>query len=257
MGYDGKYRNVVIGMKLISLNLEGRKHSVRIQPFLLSEQPDVICLQECPEEMQWWLTERGYHCNFAPMKRDTQADVTYLEGNLFASKLPHTAKQYYYFGSPESIVMYDRLRRRESIAHVVIVAQVAQFTFATTHLPAPPERGEAFYEPLATDIANLRSYLSSELPHILCGDMNTPRNINPSHSDLVHGYTDAIPHQYTSSLDPSLHRLGGDPEKSLLFASFMVDYLLLHSPYTAENVRLQFGLSDHAAIIAEVERTAQ
>jgi len=82
--------------------------------------------------------------------------------------------------------------------------------------------------------------------------MNTPRGINPSYPDLVAHYTDHIPPAYTSSLDRALHRLGTNPEKTQLFDSFMVDYLLSTPEFITNDVRLQFGLSDHAGIVAEV-----
>ena len=239
-------------MKLISLNIEGKKHLDRVLPFLETELPAVICLQEAPEDLQDWLTQKNYHVTFAPMTCRTTDTHTFREGVLIASALPHIAQTHYYFGHPNEIRTYDSEKRRDSIAHVVICATVGDYTIATTHLPAPPH-GELFYEPLATDIAALRSHLSSVGPHILVGDMNTPRGINPSYPDLVADYTDHIPPSYTSSLDRALHRLGTNPEKTQLFDSFMVDYLFSTPEYTATDVRLQFGLSDHAGIVAEVK----
>lgn len=236
-------------MKLISINIEGRRHLHRIVPFLELEQPDIICLQETPEDLQDWLTQTGYHVTFAPMRYYTQDAISYTEGVLIASTQPHTAQVHYYYGHPEKIPTYDPAKRRESLAHAVVCATLSEYTVATTHLPAPPH-GEQFYKPLATDITALRSYLSSVGPHILAGDMNTPRSINPSHPDLVNGYYDHIPAQYKSSLDASLHRLGSNPEKTQLFESFMVDHLVSTPEFTATDVRLQFGLSDHAGIVA-------
>lgn len=37
---------ILIGMKLISLNIEGHKHIDRQLPFFEIEAPDVLCLQE-------------------------------------------------------------------------------------------------------------------------------------------------------------------------------------------------------------------
>jgi len=36
-------------LKIISLNIEGRKHLSRVMPFFEREKPDVICLQEIYE----------------------------------------------------------------------------------------------------------------------------------------------------------------------------------------------------------------
>ncbi len=236
-------------MKLISLNIERDLHYAKWQPFILTETPDIVCLQEAPEELCDWFRHHGYHVTFAPMCRHSSTDNPYQEGVLLASLLDHTATTHYYYGSASEIPVHNPLLRRESVAHVVVVATVGKITIATTHLPAPPH-GELFYEPLAIDISNLRTYLASIRPHALCGDMNTPRGINPSYPDLVAGYTDYIPVSYQSSLDGTIHRLGSAPDKAHLFSTFMVDYLLATPEFSASNVRLAFGLSDHAAIVA-------
>jgi endonuclease/exonuclease/phosphatase family metal-dependent hydrolase len=240
-------------MKLISLNMEGRKHYEYIKPFLDTECADVVCLQEAPADMCDWLSKHNYQVTFAPMRHQSQNGHHYTEGIILASQHPHTTQTHYYFGSPDHIPTYNPDDRRRNLAHVVILGQVEDFLIATTHLPAPP-RGELFYEPLDTDITSLHRYLKTQPPHILCGDMNTPRGINPSHQALVANYTDAVPQTYKSSLDRTLHRLGNEPDKQHLFDTFMVDYLLTQPPYQAQHVRLQFGVSDHAAIVATLMR---
>lgn len=37
-----------------------------------------------------------------------------------------------------------------------------------------------------------------------------------------------------------------------IFEEYMVDYIFTQSPYWADNVKLKFGVSDHAAVIAEI-----
>jgi hypothetical protein len=65
-----------------------------------------------------------------------------------------------------------------------------------------------------------------------------------------------VPAHYRSSLDNNLHRLAEKPELAHLFTDYMVDYLLVQPPYHAHDVRLEFGVSDHAAIIATLSRNA-
>ena len=68
-------------------------------------------------------------------------------------------------------------------------------------------------------------------------------------------YTDTIPANYTSSLDKTLHRKGDDPSRAHLFTDFMVDYLFTKPDYQASDVRLEFGISDHAAVVATISKT--
>ena len=66
-------------------------------------------------------------------------------------------------------------------------------------------------------------------------------------------YEDAIPNSYVTSLDSTFHRGYQNPVEVKNVARFMVDYLFLSKKYAASGVRLQFGLSDHAAIVASID----
>ena len=91
-------------------------------------------------------------------------------------------------------------------------------------------------------------------PHVFCGDFNIPRGHNVLYETLTTRYTDSVPATYASSLDKNIHRKGDDISRAHLFTSFMVDYVFTQKPYQAENVRLEFGISDHAAVVADVLR---
>ncbi len=75
---------------------------------------------------------------------------------------------------------------------------------------------------------------------------------SPLYPRLVRDYRDEMPAGIRSSLDPGRHRLGSDPDKQDLFETFLVDYVLTRPPYRARDVRLAFGVSDHAAVMAEI-----
>jgi len=46
--------------------------------------------------------------------------------------------------------------------------------------------------------------------------------------------------------------MGEVASRAHLFTHFMVDYIFIQPPYRAENVEFIFGVSDHAAVVAEV-----
>ncbi len=240
-------------MKLISLNVEGITHLDKVLPFLETERADVLCLQEAPEQLAVPLSKLGYQTTFAPMDIRQSGQEAFTEGILLASRLPSSARSEYYHRPTEAIVPIDVTNVPGTVARAVIIASVGDYTIATTHFTWSP-RGEIASPEQQANMAALLETLAPLPPHILCGDFNIPRQHNPLYTNLTEHYTDTIPAQYKSSLDASLHRHGKNPELKFLFDSFMVDYLFTKGPYSAKNVTLRFGISDHAAVIAHLTK---
>lgn len=240
-------------MKLISLNLEGKRHLDTALPFLETAAADVLCLLEAPEDLQPWLTEHGYFVTFVPMVFRKQDGREFYDGIILASKLAHQAEVFYYYQPAADIVSYDQQDKRGTIAHPVIFATIGDYNLATTHFTWNPV-GEIADQNQTTDLKKLLNYLQTKPPHLLCGDFNIPRHYNILYEELTKYYTDTIPPNYNSSLDANHHRAGKDPALEKLFTHFMVDYLFTQPPYTASAVQLEFGISDHAAVIATITR---
>lgn len=241
-------------MKLVSVNVEGRKHLDRVFSFLDREDADTICLQESPIDASALLKERGYRVTFLPLTLMSQGGERFPQGNLFASKIKYTVDIFHYHQPCDSLPVFERERVRETNARGLILAQIEDFLIATTHFTWVPDGAHA-NDYQVKDMKKLFEYLDKQAPHILCGDFNIPRNINRLYKEeLTTRYSDAVPEKYKSSLDKNLHRLGKDSNYDFIFESYMVDYLLLKPPFEAENVRLEFGVSDHAGIIANLKK---
>lgn len=241
-------------MKLVSVNVEGGRHLEKVFSFLEREDSDLVCLQEAPIDVSSWLKERGYRVTFLPLTLMTQDGERFPQGNLFASKTSYIVDIFHYHQPCDSLPLFDREKIRETNARGLILAQIDDFLVATTHFTWTPN-GELADENQVNDLKKLFSFLDKQAPHILCGDFNIPRNINRLYEEeLATRYSDAIPQSYKSSLDKNLHRLGKDSEYDFIFDTFMVDYILLKSPFKAENVRLEFGVSDHAGVVADLKR---
>ncbi len=240
-------------MKLISLNIEGFKHLDLVQPFLKNELADTICLMEAPQSFQNWFVAEGYQCTFAPMCLKIHSGEPYPEGILVATKLAHTAEVIPYFKPTTDIVTYDHKRRRETQNHFVLYFETDGINIATTHFTWNP-KGEIADEYQTLDMKEMLQALEKKPAHVLCGDLNIPRNINTLYDVLKNKYHDNIPYQYYSSLDNELHRKGKAQEFKKLFDSFMVDYLFTQEPYETTDTRLVFGVSDHAAIVSNVSK---
>ncbi len=235
-------------MKLVSLNLEGKRHLDKALPFLESESPDIISLLEAPEDLTFWLKDRQYETTFAPMTIRTQSGEVFTEGVIVASKTPQLTEVFYYHKRTPEPVHYVHDDKRGTIAHPVLFSTINTLRLATTHFTWNPV-GEVADENQIHDMEALLSYLNTQPSHIFCGDLNIPRHHNHLYDLLIRHYQDAIPESYASSLDRNLHRVGSVPELSKLFDSFMVDYVFTQPPFTATDTRLQFGVSDHAAVV--------
>ncbi|MCA9357173.1 hypothetical protein H6784_05425 [Candidatus Nomurabacteria bacterium] len=235
-------------MKLISLNLEGRRHLDTALPFLEKEKADLLTLQEAPEEIVLWLKEQGYKTTFLARCLKTQDGVQYTDGEIIASKQPHQAETFYYYRPSDSILEENLSDRRLTNAQGLIFATVGNYKIATTHFTWH-QHGEIAGVHQTTDMKTLLQYLDTKPPHVLCGDFNIPRLYNSLYSELISHYKDEIPKHYLSSLDRNLHKHGANEEIQKLFDSFMVDYVFTQPPYHATNTRLEFGVSDHAAVI--------
>lgn len=240
-------------MKLISLNMEGERHVEHILPFLAAEAADVVCLMESPQLFQHHLNVLGYQTSFVPNLIRERRGLTLTEGLTFASRTPHTTSVEYYHGTPEMVSVYQG--KEETVANPVLIGRIdaadGPFTIATTHvmvtkhgLPDEHQR---------TGIGRLLQLMQTYEPHVLCGDFNMPRGYNELYEEVTQRYHDAVPPEYASSLDRDLHRLGNDPHLTdPIFDAFMVDYVFTQPPYTADDVSLRFGVSDHAAVVAHV-----
>lgn len=80
---------------------------------------------------------------------------------------------------------------------------------------------------------------------ILAGDFNAPRG-GEVFGTIAARYKDNIPPEYKTSIDGGLHRAGK--------LEYMVDGLFTTPQYIASKVRLIDGVSDHMAIVAEINR---
>jgi exonuclease III len=246
-------------MKLISLNIERNKHLERVLPFLKKEDADIVCLQEIYESNLPLFEVLGYTSSFLPM---TLMEVSSTDEKMGVAILCRNTKQqqvtsFYYSKEFTEIPKYIQSGTDSSIMHGALFAECSidgkTFLVGTTHFTwtpigdRPSDRQKAHMGTFLDKIKTIKQ-------HLMCGDFNIPRLKNPLYEKLILNYTDSIPLSFTSSLDKNLHKAGDVPEAAELFESYMVDYVFTQSPYVASDVRLEFGVSDHAAVVATIEK---
>ena len=248
-------------LKLVSLNIERSKHLELVIPFLEKEAPEVVCLQELAQkDIPLFEEALGAECLFAPMANHGSGEDEVAPGVVgigMFSKLPIAQQEVkYYWGTGSCEVPYDfssAVGKHATESYVVAYQDVEkngeQFKIATTHFTWTPDgKADDFQR---EDMRSLLRVLEGLKEFTLCGDFNAPRG-GEIFGELSKRYTDNIPHEYKTSLTLSLHRAGKTEPQRL--GSYMVDGLFTTPTYTASEVRLQFGISDHAAIIAEISK---
>jgi endonuclease/exonuclease/phosphatase family metal-dependent hydrolase len=220
------------------------------------EQPDCVCLQEMPEQFIGELQALGYFVTFAPMTVEEKEEI-YLWGVGMATKVPVPVRAVRYFGNTTGTAVHQsRQDETNSVSYRYLMAEVPTeggvIPVATTHLLVTPDGKENDEQNRCVEA--LLGVVLDEANHVFCGDFNMPRGYNANYERFLEHYVDAIPKDHTSSLDRTLHRMGDNPNLNApIFDAYMVDYIFTQRPYVAKNVRLEFGVSDHAAVIADIE----
>ena len=232
-------------LKLISVNIERERHLSEVVPFLSAEKPDVVCLQELRErdipEIERALNA---HCVFTPML----IRGGMVEGIGICTALPvQNAVSYQYAGSKE-LIPYDTTNsdtKRKSQKYTLSACEIEKdgtiFTIATTHFPWTPDGQASDLQRTA-----LQALLETVKPlneFVLCGDFNAPRG-REIFAELAKQFKDNIPSHYITSLDKNLHKAGE--------LKYVVDGLFTTPGVAASDVKLHFGVSDHAAVVATI-----
>lgn len=251
-------------MKLISINIEANKHTKTVTDFLKEEKADVVCMQELlEEEFEFYKKELAFEGVFQAFDyccQNANSKVNYdilsdLKGKrhgvaIFTKNIIQSGF-IFYEGQKENILKsYDEYASLEKFQKNKTLIWVETknnngtlFKFVTTQLPVT-YKGEV--TPYQIKIINsMLSNLKNLGELVFCGDMNAPRG-HQSFAIINENYKDNIPLEYKTSIDQNLHRVKG--------IQFMVDGLFTTPNYKASNVRLQDGVSDHMAIIADIEK---
>lgn len=238
-------------MKLLDLNIEGDNHFERIFPLIDAEKPDVICMQEVfQDDIDMIKSRLGFECRYQGILSLAENSVNLspkgIWGIAIFTRFPivDTCVEFYvkknnflpqFHGEPNST---DR-----AILIVDMLVGDEKFRIATTHFTWSP--GGSVTDEQRHDLTKLLAITDRYTPMVLTGDFNAPRG-KEIFDTLTTKFKDNIPPEVQTSIDPNLHR-----KKNL---QFMVDGLFTSPEYTASNVRVISGVSDHQAIVAEVDK---
>jgi endonuclease/exonuclease/phosphatase family metal-dependent hydrolase len=240
-------------LKLLHLNIERDKHHARFTPFINSQNPHVVALQEVLEpDIPRLQASLGLpYVAYAPMLLHPADGNPRISGILLASRYPlGDIRLMPYFGTGDGRNLVDPAQPDAAMAFrfVLLFATIRHagkgYRIGTTHFVWTPD-GEADKHQ-RTAFATMMELLETENDFVLTGDFNAPRG-KEIFTTLAAKYHDNVPPHYLCSLDKSLHRAGNH------LPDYMVDGLFTTSGYSAEEVRLHNGVSDHLAITATIK----
>ncbi len=240
-------------IKLIQLNIERGKHMEVTLPFVVQAQPDVLCLQELERRFVPEFEQAVGPGIFVPLRlmQGEEEGIGIFSRHPIAS---HSAVQY--SAGASEIQEFDGSSYDANYASsrfILLVADIeaqqGRFRIGTTHFPVTPKGSVTAYQ--REDMDRLLVELAKLEELVLVGDFNAPRG-GEIFSRLADAYTDHVPAEYKTSLDIARHRNGKDHAREL--ADKMVDGIFSTPGYRVTNVRLQDGVSDHCAIVAEVAK---
>lgn len=237
-----------MSIKILQLNIEKGKHIDIEIPFFKKENPDVVCLQEISRAtFELLKQELGMDGYYAPMD-----SLDYI-GVAILSRLPIISSGHdYYFRDEQSLLPGERYTEPEDLewparvlVHAVIQQEGQQYTVLATHFPKN-NIGGVVADFQWRDYQALLNLLSEYSEFILTGDTNCPRG-TAIFDDLAVRYTDNIPKEVTTTLDPKLHRAGTK-------IAYVVDGLFTTAGLHVATIRLIDGVSDHMAIVADIHK---
>jgi endonuclease/exonuclease/phosphatase family metal-dependent hydrolase len=242
-------------LALASVNIERSRHIPRVVAFLRTHAPEVVCVQELvPDDIAALCGELGYaHHYFSPMCRFPEPGGPRAVGVGIFSRHPfRSTEEIVYAGGGSGSDILDRSTEearfrtnRYSVALVSIAARGESFSIGTTHFPWTDNARTSDFQHAACD-ALLR--LMKDRPLVFCGDFNAPRGMAIFDRLAAH-WTDNIPREHTTSIDPVLHRAGP--------LQLMVDGVFTTGDYIVTDVEFHQGVSDHCAITARVSKRAR
>jgi endonuclease/exonuclease/phosphatase family metal-dependent hydrolase len=240
-------------MKLIQLNMEGDRHLERVIPFLNKENADVWCLQEIEHlTFERIKTDFGLQGVFAEEIKEKMPDGAIRSfGIAILTSLPilKSAVDYYQKHSDEFL---DRKKPSffERLHHPLISVECEErgkrYTVTTTHFPKS-EIGSEVSEHQKRVFKSFSKLLDLFQDIILTGDTNCPRGTELFDALAVR-YKDNIPLDVETTLDNTLHR-----HAPLMY---VIDAVFTSKEYNVRTIRLQDKVSDHIAVIAEIERVS-
>lgn len=243
-----------MGIRLLSVNIEGQKHLARVRDLIARERPEVVCLQEVFEDSLAGLGRKYRYRVFGQVLWGDQDNNDFIEGGrkigvAILSRTPLSKSFVKHYGEARS--GYQQFVKGGGDKRVMVGGEIelkgARYQLATTHFTWTPDA--SVDERQRLHLKELLHYLEGK-ELVLAGDFNTPRG-SEVYRKLASRFQDNVPVKIETTLDPKLHYANREQEGRL---RLVVDYVWSTRQYQVSPVRVVEGVSDHCALIAQVDR---
>lgn len=233
--------NYTMSIKLVSVNIEGQKHLDTVRELLVKEKAEVVCLMECRDVDLDSLLTAYPHRVYGPNCRLKDGSKM---GVVVASREPITNAQIFYPDGGGSEIPLEGLGSHRPVC---VSGRIGEFKIGAIHFTWTPNMSETERQNL--DLGRLlRELAGKEIT--LTGDFNIPRG-NGAYRQLAQKYRDNIPPDITTTIDWENHRAKREGKEKF---EAVVDYLWSTPKYRVENVRVISGISDHCALVCQIDK---
>ena len=234
--------------KLVSLNIEGKKHLKEVKEFLVKTKAHIVCLMEvCREDVLDLAGAQYPFVVFAPNdvlgnNRDSGESMKVTGVAILSKQVIEESEKDNFGVKPRTFI--DR-SGETSHAPVLLTAKVGDVYVGTTHFTWT--RDGSVSESQKKHLKLLLSKVKNR-EIILCGDFNIPRG-NELYSELAKNFKDNIPSDIETTLDPVLHYANKEEVGRL---KFVVDYMWSTKGYKVSDLQVISGVSDHCALVCTI-----
>lgn len=240
-----------MALKLLTLNIENRRHVERVRATLVDHRPDIACLQEVIEsDCAYLASSAGYSVQYALSGhvRDTPPGPERNWGVAVLTRVPVLRQTLnYYADDPRIRILREPNDPRRALVVTELEHEGRSYRIITTHFTWTPNA--TITDEQRADFARVKDLLSNYPDYVLCGDFNAPRGremFGKFVDELA--LIDHLPASVHTTLDARHHRAGA--------LELVVDTVFSTEHYRVTDVRVLEGISDHKGILATVERRA-
>lgn len=229
-----------MSLKVITLNIECDRHLKKVIPFLKSESPDVVCLQEVFEytvpTIKKELGLEGYFFPLDFIKDFYESQKNQMRGILFLTNKCIVDFSHFVYFCDEDI------KSNYAASICTLEYKKEKYNVLNTHFIWTADGKQDARQIEAW--AKLAKKLKIIKNFAFCGDFNTGRNWNKLFPEFCKVMKDNLPKEITNTLDTKHHR------SSRLIR--VVDNIFSSGNHVINNVRIVDDISDHVAIIGEL-----
>lgn len=237
-------------MKVISINIEGKKHLAELEEFLAQENAMIVCLMEvCQEDVLKIAGETYPFVVFA--KNDILGNIRGSGESESPTGVAILSKSVIQESEKDNFGVIPRVfldySGQSSHAPVLLTAKIEGFWVGAVHFTWTSDGSVSDNQRKHLDLL-LKKVANREM--FLCGDFNIPRG-NELYHKLNANFCDNIPREIDTTLDPILHYANRTEVGKL---KFVVDYAWTTPQIKVKRVWVISGVSDHCAVVCQIAK---